>query len=37
MATWTINDHDLDTQTQVSKSAGLAALKNEPRASAARS
>lgn len=36
MATWTINNHDLDTQIQQAKSAGLVALKNEPRASAAR-
>lgn len=36
MATWTINDHDLDTQMKQAKEAGLVALENEPRAHAAR-
>lgn len=34
MGTWTINDHDLDTQVMQARKAGLAAIENEPRAKA---
>lgn len=36
METWTINDHDLDTQIKQAKKAGVAALENEPRAKTVR-
>lgn len=36
METWIISDHDLDTQIKRAKTAGVAALKNEPRAKSAR-
>jgi len=36
MATWTINNNDLDDQIKQAKRAGVVALENEPRASAAR-
>ena len=30
MGTWKINDRDLDTQIRQAKTAGIAALENEP-------
>ncbi len=36
MGTWTIRDNDLDKQIMQAKTAGVAALENEPRAKAAR-
>jgi len=36
MESLTISDHDLDTQIEQAKKAGVAALENEPRAKAAR-
>jgi len=36
MGTWKINDRDLDTQIRQAKTAGIAALENEPRAKSVR-
>lgn len=36
MGNWKINDHDLDMQIRQAKTAGIAALENEPRAKSVR-